>query len=328
MMSIWCLRILGGRGLIALPTAGGRYTKFTQAVRLASSDAQEDTPTSGDKETPTNDSLSPRVKRMLERRNYRFAFPEFLPDPDPLYRNPIVEHLSRRDMLKRRQKVDIPEFYVGSVVGVTMSDPNASNDSKTSTFTGIVIDRGGSGLRAWFIVRNVVDHQGIEIMYRMYSPNILRIETLKLERRLDDELYYLRDAPPEHSTVPLDMEPELLAEGQNVPLNEEVVHLRSKPWTRRWEMWQDLLKGYSCDPQPEYAPKHAKTQASHNLYLNRGWQRSTRKYDLMLHYRQTIPVEEQDAIWEEVGEPLEARDRDIKRAAIKRSLVKSEKKTG
>lgn len=267
----------------------------------------------------------------MERRKYRFAFPEFLPDPEPLFRNPLVEMLQRKDMLKRREKVNMPEFYVGSIVAVTMSDPNASTENKTTTFTGIVIDRGGTGLRAWFVLRNVIDHQGVEISYRMYSPNILSIETLKLERRIDDELYYLRDADPDHSTVDPNMSPILLAEGEPVPLNDTVVELGPKPWTQRWELKDDLLKGFkykwhqltSANPGIR---RDMRTRKNWDLRLNTGWERSTRKYDLMVHYKRTIPVEQQDAIWEEVGDQLEARDKEIKRAAIKRSLVKTEKK--
>ena len=48
-----------------------------------------------------------------------------------------------------------------------MSDTQATAENKTTTFTGIVIDRGGTGLRAWFVVRNIVDHQGVEIMYQV-----------------------------------------------------------------------------------------------------------------------------------------------------------------
>ena len=61
-----------------------------------------------------------------------------------------------------------------------------------SRFVGICIDRGGCGLRAWFILRNVVEGQGIEFMYWLYNPTVLKIEVLKLEKRVDDELYYLR----------------------------------------------------------------------------------------------------------------------------------------
>ena len=87
-------------------------------------------------------------------------------------------------------------------------------------FVGLCIDRGGSNLRAWFILRNVVEGQGVEFMYNMFSPTVCKIEVLRLEKRLDDELYYLRDAPLEHSTVPFDMEPEILPEGSSVPINK------------------------------------------------------------------------------------------------------------
>lgn len=61
-------------------------------------------------------------------------------------------------------------------------------------FLGIVIARGGCGLRAWCIVRNVIDGQGIEFRFELYAPTIRNIEVIRLEKRLDDELYYLRDA--------------------------------------------------------------------------------------------------------------------------------------
>jgi large subunit ribosomal protein L19 len=57
------------------------------------------------------------------------------------------------------------------------------------------------------------------MFYEMYSPVIQKIEVLRLEKRLDNELLYLRDALPEYSTFPLDMEPEYLPEGTPVPVN-------------------------------------------------------------------------------------------------------------
>ena len=54
------------------------------------------------------------------------------------------------------------------------------------------------GLRHRFTLRNVIDDQGIEIMYELYNPMIRDITVIKLEKRLDDELLYLRDALPEY----------------------------------------------------------------------------------------------------------------------------------
>lgn len=55
------------------------------------------------------------------------------------------------------------------------------------------------------------------------------------------------------------------------------------------------------------------------------WNREVEKYDLMMQYRETIPMEEQDAIWAEVGPALERRGRDMRKVAAKRAFVKPEK---
>lgn len=66
---------------------------------------------------------------------------------------------------------------------------------------------------------------GTEIVYRIYDPTIQKIDVLRLEKRLDNELFYLRDALPEYSTFPLDMEVEFLPEGSDVPVNDVKVPL-------------------------------------------------------------------------------------------------------
>ena len=89
--------------------------------------------------------------------NYRFLYPEFVPDPNLEFRNLIREKLERYDMIARRMVIDIPEFYVGSILTVVCSDPHS--EKKVSSFTGICIDRQGCGLRASIILRNVIDKQ-------------------------------------------------------------------------------------------------------------------------------------------------------------------------
>jgi large subunit ribosomal protein L19 len=102
-------------------------------------------------------------------------------------------------------------------MAVTVADSNSPN--KFACFVGICIQRGGSGLQAWFILRNVVDRQGVEILYEMYCPLIQKIEVLRLERRLDESLLYLRDALPEYSTFPFEMEAERRLNNSVVPIN-------------------------------------------------------------------------------------------------------------
>lgn len=62
-------------------------------------------------------------------------------------------------------------------------------------------------------------------MYEMYNPTILKIETLKLEKRLDDNLTYLADALPEYSTFDFNIEPIAHPQGTPVPVNPVKVNI-------------------------------------------------------------------------------------------------------
>lgn len=238
-------------------------------------------------------------------RDYRFVMPEFLPDPDFRYRDKVLEKMERRDMMRRRAVIDIPEFYVGSIMAVTVSDPHSSG--KFNRFVGICIDRGGRGLKAYFVLRNVVDGLGVEVMYEMYNPTVHSIQVLRLEKRLDDQLYYLRNAPLEHSTFSFDMQPVTLARDAPVPVNTTKVKLNPKPWEYRWERFN--LKGI----QPiELTPKMEKGITK----TAKPWE----DYDLMLKYRRTVNEDEECSIMNEVfqGNLRIESERKSSRAVFKR----------
>ena len=44
----------------------------------------------------------------LSKPDYRYIFPEFLPDPNPEFRNALAERLQRKDLITRRNHVEIP----------------------------------------------------------------------------------------------------------------------------------------------------------------------------------------------------------------------------
>ncbi|XP_068247331.1 large ribosomal subunit protein bL19m [Palaemon carinicauda] len=238
--------------------------------------------------------------------DFRKVYPEFLPDPKPEWRNRLRERLERADMLKRRGVMEIPEFYVGSIMAVTVADPNSAG--KLNRFVGICIQRGAAGLRSWFILRNVVDHQGVEILYEMYSPLIQSIEVLRLEKRLDEDLLYLRDALPEYSTFSFDMEQEPLPENVEVPVNPIKVQLKPRPWHARWERMN--LQGVLDLGLPERFYKKAKLH-------EKPWE----KYDLMMEYRKTISEDEQVDIFREVSPHYQQLESSRRRVRRHRSAV-------
>lgn len=242
-----------------------------------------------EKDNQNTTNVNPDLKDGTVPLNNRFIYPEFLPDPNPRYRNHLREKLERMDMIARRTQIDVPEFYVGSILSVTYTEPHAPG--KVNKFVGICISRKGCGLRASFLLRNVIDNQGIEVSFDMYDPSLQKIDCLRLEKRLDDELFYLRDAPLEYSTFPFDMEAELLSEGSPVPVNDIVVPLNPRPWLEKWE--QKELKGITNINVCRKRLKKAKAAA-------KPWE----KYDLMKAYRETIPEEEQSDIFAEVQSSL------------------------
>lgn len=171
-------------------------------------------------------------------------------------------------MIRRRKVLDIPEFYAGSILAVTMADPNASG--KVNRFVGICIQRGGTGLGATFVLRNIIDNQGVEICYELYSPRIQQIQVLKLEKRLDDNLMYLRDALPEYSTVDPDMKPVPVSSTGDVPVNKLKVKMRPKPWSKRWERPKYNVQGIAFEQiltpeQMEHAQKWAQPWLEYDM---------------------------------------------------------------
>lgn len=148
----------------------------------------------------------------------------------------------------------------------------------------------------------------------MYDPAIQKIEVLRLEKRLDDKLYYLRDALPEYSTFDVNMEPELLPEGAPVPVNDIKVKLRPRPWLERWE--RQNLKGV------ENIEEHLKEK---HILKAKARETPWEKYDLMKQYRKTIPEEEQKEIYAEVYSQLHQLELARKKMKRKRTFIKPTK---
>lgn len=63
-----------------------------------------------------------------------------------------------------------------------------------------------------------------------------------------------------------------------------------------------------------------------NFRILQGWNMEYFKYDLIRDYFLSIPLEEQDRIWAEVGPELERREAQIKRLAARKALSVSAKK--
>ncbi|KAM6180313.1 large ribosomal subunit protein bL19m [Erethizon dorsatum] len=222
-------------------------------------------------------------QRRAPGEERRFLSPEFIPPRGRT--DPLKFQVERRDMLERRKVLHIPEFYVGSILRVTTADPYAQG--KTSQFLGICIQRSGSGLGATFTLRNTIERQGVEICFDLYNPRIREIQVVKLEKRLDDSLLYLRDALPEYSTFDINMKPVTPELDKEVPVNKLKVKMKPKPWSKRWERPNFNIKGIRFDlclteEQMEKAQK---------------WSQPWLEFDMMREY-DTSKIKA--ALWDEI----------------------------
>lgn len=86
----------------------------------------------------------------------------------------------------------IDDFQVGDQVDVHQRILEGSKE-RIQVFSGVVIGRRGSGARATFTVRRIVQSEGVERIFPLHSPRIARVEVKRTGRVRRAKLYYLRD---------------------------------------------------------------------------------------------------------------------------------------
>jgi large subunit ribosomal protein L19 len=86
----------------------------------------------------------------------------------------------------------IDDFQIGDTVDVHQRILEGSKE-RIQVYNGVVIARRGEGMRATFTVRRIVQSEGVERVFPLYSPRIARVEVKRTGRVRRAKLYYLRD---------------------------------------------------------------------------------------------------------------------------------------
>ncbi|VDM33605.1 unnamed protein product [Hydatigera taeniaeformis] len=177
-----------------------------------------------------------------------------------------------------------------SILAATVADKHAPN--KKNRFVGICIERNNEGLWSNFTLRNVIDRTAVEVNFELYNPTLLSIEVLLLEKRLDRNLLYLRDAPLSESCFPFDLAPVPHEKDAPVPINDKKVKLLPRPWHFQWHLHGyrgiDLKSMYSQLTREELNQIEKKVD-----FIDR--------YDLMKMYRSRNTPAEENAVIGEVS---------------------------
>jgi large subunit ribosomal protein L19 len=83
-------------------------------------------------------------------------------------------------------------FAIGDTVDVHCRILEGEKE-RIQLFSGLVIARSGSGTREMFVVRRIVQGEGVERKFPVNSPRIAKIEVKRSGIVKRAKLYYLRD---------------------------------------------------------------------------------------------------------------------------------------
>ncbi len=93
-----------------------------------------------------------------------------------------------RDNMKKKS----PEFSVGDTVRVHVKVIEGEK-VRSQVFQGTVIGRRGGGLRETFIVRKISANIAVERIFPVHSPNVVKIERIRMGRVRRAQLTYMKD---------------------------------------------------------------------------------------------------------------------------------------
>jgi large subunit ribosomal protein L19 len=93
---------------------------------------------------------------------------------------------------KTSMKGSVPKFEIGDTVDVHVRILEGEKE-RIQVFNGVVIARSGVGVREMFVVRRIVQGEGVERKFPLHSPRIADIVVKRSGKVRRAKLYYLRE---------------------------------------------------------------------------------------------------------------------------------------
>ncbi len=101
---------------------------------------------------------------------------------------PIVKNISAT-----QHRTDLADFHTGDTVKVHQRIKEGDKE-RVQLFEGLIIAcKGGSGANATFTVRKIASGVGVERIYPIHSPNVVKVEIVKKGEVTRAKLYYVRE---------------------------------------------------------------------------------------------------------------------------------------
>ncbi len=97
-----------------------------------------------------------------------------------------------QEALQDKMRTDIPPFGPGDSIDVHVRVREGEKE-RIQVFSGVVIQRKGSGVNATFTVRKISNRVGVERIFPLHSANVDKIVVKRQGKVRRARLYYLRD---------------------------------------------------------------------------------------------------------------------------------------
>ena len=105
----------------------------------------------------------------------------------PIDQNRLMELVEQSSM-----KAEVPHFEIGDTVDVHVRILEGEKE-RIQIFNGVVIARSGAKTREMFIVRRIVQGEGVERSFPVHSPRIADVVVKRSGKVRRAKLYYLRE---------------------------------------------------------------------------------------------------------------------------------------
>jgi large subunit ribosomal protein L19 len=103
----------------------------------------------------------------------------------------LIDQLAQEQIAKLTADRAVPDFAPGDTLRVNVKVVEGDR-SRVQAFEGVCIARSNAGLNSSFTVRKISYGEGVERVFPLYSPNIVKIDVVRHGDVRRAKLYYLR----------------------------------------------------------------------------------------------------------------------------------------
>ncbi|MCK4628565.1 MAG: 50S ribosomal protein L19 [Sedimentisphaerales bacterium] len=98
----------------------------------------------------------------------------------------LIEKVEQKQLKKNK-----PQFDIGDTVDVHVRIVEGEKE-RVQVFNGTVIARKGYGINETFTVRRIVNNEGVERIFPVHSPSVVKVAVKRSGYTRRSKLYFLR----------------------------------------------------------------------------------------------------------------------------------------